>query len=117
MTTDRERFEQWAREYEEDLDLRGSVEPHGFEYVSDRAHDLYAAWTSSRLYDAAAAPCQECERLREDVETVVDWIVGWWPGLEGGMSWPDNDDHPVHVAAQRIQAALAQPGPAAAKEE
>lgn len=38
----------------------------------------------------------------EDVKTVAGFINGWWPGLEDGMSWPDNDNDPVLLAAQRL---------------
>ena len=44
--------------------------------------------------------------MSEDARTVAEFIVGWWPGLEEGLSWPDDakkpDDNPVYAAAKRL---------------
>ena len=43
------------------------------------------------------------ERLRDDVLTVAGFIVGWWPGLEDGLHWPQTvEDEEIFIAAQRL---------------
>ena len=41
-----------------------------------------------------------------DIATVTAFILGWWPGLEGGLKWPDDADEPeknsVYAAATRL---------------
>ena len=43
---------------------------------------------------------------RTDAEIVARFIVGWWPGLEDGLSWPNDAEHPegnpIYAAAKRI---------------
>jgi hypothetical protein len=43
-----------------------------------------------------------------DAQIVARFILDWWPGLEDGLSWPDDADnpggHPVYLAALRISA-------------
>lgn len=42
----------------------------------------------------------------EDALTVAGFVVGWWPGLEGGLKWPEDADNPddneVYAAAKRL---------------
>lgn len=49
----------------------------------------------------AAAP-SETGAASEDVQTLAKWVVGYWPGLEDGITWPDTDNHPAIAAARRI---------------
>lgn len=42
----------------------------------------------------------------DDVRKLVRFIVGYWPGLEDGIDWPDTDQHPTYLAALRLRAAL-----------
>ena len=48
------------------------------------------------------------KRYVANAEVMARFIVGWWPGLEGGLTWPDDADHPednsVYTAATRILA-------------
>lgn len=43
---------------------------------------------------------------REDTLRVSAFIIGWWPGLEDGIGWGDNDNelNPVYQAARRLNA-------------
>lgn len=45
-------------------------------------------------------------RDADDIMLVVDFILGWWPGLEGGLRWPadadEPDSNPIFAAATRL---------------
>jgi hypothetical protein len=75
MTTDRERFEQALGDYYHAAQL-------GAGGVSTRNAVL-------DLYDAAAAPCQECERLREAGDAMADDIEAGGESLELSKAWRD----------------------------
>jgi hypothetical protein len=55
---------------------------------------------------APAPATDDAPTAREnDIRRVADFIVGWWPGLEDGLCWGDDDaldNHPVRLAARRL---------------
>jgi hypothetical protein len=62
-----------------------------------------------RTCDVLRAPApatDDAPTAREnDIRRVADFIVGWWPGLEDGLCWGDDDaldNHPVRLAARRL---------------
>ena len=50
-----------------------------------------------------------------DAQIIARFIVGWWPGLEMGLGWPDDADNPddnaVYAAAKRVLAKAGEPTP------
>ena len=48
--------------------------------------------------------------VRQDIETVTAFILGYWPGYEDAISWGDDldaSDYDWYVAAQRLKVVLA----------
>lgn len=48
--------------------------------------------------------------VRQDIETVTAFILGYWPGYEDAISWGDDldaSDYDWYVAAQRLKDVLA----------
>jgi len=49
--------------------------------------------------------------VRQDIETVISFILGEWPGYEDAISWGDDldaSDYDWYVAAQRLKDLLAE---------
>jgi len=46
------------------------------------------------------------KQREQDIQTVAGFILGWWPGLEDGLSWPeaaeDPESHDGWAAAKRL---------------
>ena len=41
----------------------------------------------------------------DDIETVVGFVLGWWPGYEDAVHWGDDmikEDHDFYMAAKRL---------------
>jgi hypothetical protein len=75
MTTPRERFDDALRRVRD-----GAFAGYGWGAAMDEALSLYAA---------AAAPCQECERLREAGDAMADDIEAGGESLELSKAWRD----------------------------
>lgn len=65
----------------------------------------------AKITITARTLCRVVKKMRavgpttvEDADAMADFLVGWWPGLEDGVTWPDNDDHPAILAARRHKA-------------
>ena len=60
------------------------------------------------------------ERM-SDLKLVAEFVAGWWPGLEDGITWGNDEDyaakHPVYLAAKRLRAWLREPVAASAPSE